>query len=505
MASLGSEEKRLIAKFRQWYEDPRVFVREVFGVTPDAWQDDVLAKFRTSPRIALLASKGVGKTTLLAWLIWNFMLTRKNAKIAAISISGANLADNLWSELALWRSKSPLIQNFFEFNSKKIFAKQEGLENIWFCSARSWPQNADRNAQASSLSGLHAGNIMFIIDESGAMPDGILASAENALSTCEEGHIVQAGNPERLEGPLYRAYKSNIKEGGAWLVVPINGDPDNPNRSPRVSVEWARAQIKEWGRENDYVKINVFGEFPSSSLNALIGPEEVEAAMKRYYREYDIGISAKIMGVDVARQGDDASVIAKRQGIQMFPFMKRRGLDSNQGAAMVAREWDSWGAQACFIDATGGFGFGWIDQLSNLGKAPIGVQYSGQAHSPERFLNKRVEMAFDFVYWIKQGGALPESPELLAALTRTTYVHKNDRLVLEPKDMVKMKLGYSPDEFDAAMNTFAEPVSPPSARQGYTRNNAMTARYDPFADLDRISGSYPQGDYSPYDPFSGRG
>ena len=493
---MRQEERSFAHTIKAWRESPLKMVRELFGVEPDPWQAEVLETFRHSPRIALLASKGVGKTTLLSWLIWNFMLTRKNPKIACISIDSNNLRDNLWSECALWRSKAPILTQLFEFTSKKIFSKEAGMENVWFCSARSWKANGTSSEQASSLSGLHAAQIMFVIDESGGMPDGILASAENALSTCEEGHIVQAGNPERLEGPLYRAYKSPNN----WRVVPINGDPDNPNRSPRVSIEWAREQIKEWGRTNDYVKINVFGEFPSASLNALIGPEEVEAAQKRFYREHELVGSSRILGVDVARspQGD-ASVIAKRRGLQLFEFIKRRGIDSNQGASLVAREWDSWEADGCFVDATGGFGYGWMDQLLNLGKTAIGVQFSGMPHRPEAFKNKRSEMAWDFVEWIKRGGALPPSTELAAALTRTTYSHDKDKLLLEPKDMVKAKIGFSPDEFDAAILTFAEPITP-AKRSSPSRfaRSAIGGGFNPFAGMGEMT---PSGPSSPYNPF----
>ena len=64
------------AKFREWRDHPGVMVRELFGVQPDPWQDEVLEAFPHKQRIALLASKGVGKTCLLAWLGWNFLLTR---------------------------------------------------------------------------------------------------------------------------------------------------------------------------------------------------------------------------------------------------------------------------------------------------------------------------------------------------------------------------------------------------------------------------------------------
>src|SRR5262245_5571063 len=81
----------------EWWDSPPRFVREVFGATPDPWQDEVLAAFPRTPRLAMKACKGPGKTTVLAWLAWNFLLTRDDPKIAATSVSGDNLADNLWA------------------------------------------------------------------------------------------------------------------------------------------------------------------------------------------------------------------------------------------------------------------------------------------------------------------------------------------------------------------------------------------------------------------------
>ena len=105
----------------------------------------------------------------------------------------------------------------------------------------------------------------------------------------------------------------------------------------------------------------MFGEFPPSSLNALIGPDEVSAAMKRCYRPNEIDWAAKVIGVDVARYGDDESALAFRQGLQALPFKTYRNLNSTQGAGLVARAWEEFGAHACFVDDTGGFGSGWID------------------------------------------------------------------------------------------------------------------------------------------------
>ena len=114
------------------------------------------------------------------------------------------------------------------------------------------------------------------------------------------------------------------------------------------------------------------------------------------------------------------------------------------------------------IAALGGLaGRRWIDNLRRLGREPIGIAFSGRAADP-RYDNKRTEMYFEAVDWIRKGGALPPGPtsqELIAALSRTTYSFRGDRLPLEPKDQVKARLGYSLDDADAFALTFAQPVA----------------------------------------------
>lgn len=459
-------------------------VRELFHVEPDAWQEKVLEAFPHNPLIAMQACKGPGKTTVLAWLAWNFLLTRPHPNIGAVSITAKNLADGLWKEMSKWHGKNKMLQASFTITSERI--SYNDFPKTWFMSAKSFRQTASAEEQADTLAGFHADYVMFILDESGGMPNAVMVAAEAALSSCVEGHIVQAGNPTKLSGPLYRAATLDRR---SWWVVEITGDPDSPLRSPRISVEWARGQIAKWGREDPWVLINVFGQFPPSSLNVLIGVDEITAAQKRYYRPFEIGQAPRILGVDVARFGDDSSVIAKRQGIQMFPLLKRRSIDSTQGAGWVGREWEDWQADATFVDDTGGFGAGWIDQLRLLGKSPIGIPFSGKPHD-SRYYNKRTEMYFDFVQWIRDGGAPPLSEELVGALTETTYTFKGDKLLLEPKEAIKEKLGYSPDDADACVLTFAEPVSPKRSPLVRARHQV---EYDPFRETnlaDTVRHSY---------------
>lgn len=488
---------------RRWREHPDQMVRELFGVTPDPWQEEALQAFPSSPRLAMKACVGPGKTACLAWLGWNFLLTRPHPMIGATSTSGANLKANLWTELARWRSKSSLLQRAFEQTKTEIFSREH--PQTWKLEARTWPKDADAETIGAALAGVHAKYVMWLLDESGDYPDAILPVCEGIFAgEPVEAHIVQAGNPLKRSGPLFRACNTSRVN---WKVVEITADPDDPKRTSRVSIEHARAMIHEYGRDNPWVLVRIFGQFPPSDINALISDEEVKAAMKRYYREHEIGAAPKVLGVDVARFGDDASVICPRQGIQCFPLKKYRNVTSTQGAGLVSRVWADWDADAAFLDITGGMGAGWLDQLSLLGRSPIGVGFANAAHNKSRYVNKRAEMYFEGVDWIRRGGALPlpegmaaEASELFQALTQTTYSFRGDRFLLEEKDQVKERLGFSPDEADAFVLTFAEPVT---ARQGVARapaRSAISQSYDPFA---ATLGSAVAGSYDPFG--AGRG
>lgn len=469
----------------RWRGDAVAFVREVIGVEPDAWQREVLiAVSRGDPRVAMQACKGPGKTGVLSWIAWWFLVTRPFPKIAATSVSSQNLADCLWAEMSKWRGKSQLLKTAFEWTKTRIFLKAEP-EN-WFMTARSWAKGAAKEEQANTLAGLHDDYMMFLIDEAGAVPDSVMAAAEAGLANArggggKEAFLVIAGNPTNLSGPLYRAA---TKERKLWTLFEITADPESPLRTPRVSAEWAREQIQKYGADNPWVLVNVFGKFPQSSINALLSEEEVLAAMDRSIPVHELAQFPRVLGVDVAREGLDSSVIFPRQGRQAFPPQVYRNIDGLAGAGEVARKWQDWQADACFIDATGGFGSSWIDQLRALAFAPIGIGFATSS-ADKRYANKRAEMYFLCAQWVKEGGCLPRVPELVQELAATTYTHRGDSLLLEDKDQIRAKLGRSPDYADALVLTFAQPVnkanSPTLAALlgGFSDGNARR-NYNPF-------------------------
>lgn len=220
-------------------------------------------------------------------------------------------------------------------------------------------------------------------------------------------------------------------------------------------------------------------DFTAGSANALISVELAEEASRRHYRPEQYEFAPKVIGVDVARQGDDRSVIFRRQGLVSFEPKILRLPDSMAIAASVAEQIRSWEPDAVFVDGTGGYGAGVIDRLRQLGFEVIEVQFGGRALD-QRFQNKRVEMYWGVAEWLKAGGSIPVMPELKVELCAPTYDHDNARGVmrLESKDSIKDRMGWSPDLADALALTFAFPVAPKSMASQKANND-----YDPYARL----------------------
>lgn len=486
------------ANLRRWRHNVAAFAWHNFQFKPDRWQQKFFDAFpsqdKDKMRIALQACAGPGKTAVQAIAAWNFLscYARKgdHPKGAAVSVTAENLKDNLWAELAKWRERSPYLMRYFDWESKRIFCKQH--PSTWFMSARSWSKSASPEEQGRTLSGLHAKFIYVCVDESGDIPLAVLRAAEQALSNVEWGKIVQGGNPTGSNGMLHAAVKDFAH---LWYVIRITGDPDDPDawvHSPRVGSqpkEWAEEQIRAHGRDNPWVMSYILGKFPPSSINSLLGPDEVAAAMRRHLTVDAYEWAQKRLGVDVARFGDDRTVIFPRQGLAAFNPVEMRNARSHEISARVAVAKAKWISELEFVDDTGGWGAGTIDNLLLAGIPVVPVNFSAAATDP-RYFNKRSEIHWLLAEWVKRGGALPNRPGLLRELTTPVYWYENSKIRVEEKDQIKKRLKFSPDEADALALTFALPDQPgmPSdpvlaalrrAGQNQTKDGGVA---DPFKD-----------------------
>ena len=432
-------------------------------------------------------------SAVLAWIGWHRLLCfaskGEHPKGYALSVTADNLKDGLWAELAKWQGRSPLLMGAFKWTKERIYAYDH--PETWFLSARSFAKDADSEAIGRALSGLHSQFPFILLDETGDMPAAVGRAAQQIFTgNPTDALIAQAGNPTSTTGLLYECC---TRLAAMWHFITITSDPSDPKRTPRVDVAHAQEMIDTYGREDPWVMATILGLFPPAGFNQLLSIEDVNAAMDRHYRGHEFEFAARVLGVDVAREGDDKSIIFPRQGLVAFDPGKElvlRNANSVHGAGVVARKWDDWQADGCFVDNTGGFGGGWIDQLQILNKSPVGIHFAGKAMDP-RYANIRAEMWWKMAEWVKAGGALPKIPELIAELTTPTYSFKGDQLLIEPKEKIKQRLGRSPDYADALALTFAYPVQ------------ARPRRLDQFGNMSLesvVADSYGSG--NPGDPYN---
>ena len=199
-------------------------------------------------------------------------------------------------------------------------------------------------------------------------------------------------------------------------------------------------------------------DFNASSENTLIPIDVVTAAAGKNVRLEDYNRAPRVIGVDVARFGDDRSVIIRRQGLVCFEPKIFRDLDNMTLAGIVAQEIADWKPDAVFIDA--GRGEGVIDRLRQLGHLVVEVNFGGRANDNQRYANKRAEMWDTLAEWLRMGGALPNNQELISSIVVPTYMFDAaNRMQLEKKEDIKKRVAFSPDPADALALTFAQKVN----------------------------------------------
>ncbi|WP_417070812.1 hypothetical protein [Niveibacterium terrae] len=493
MAAAPDPQAELIEFIASFQHDPLGFVLAAFEWGsgelakfdgPDEWQRGILTELgeklsageisaMEAVQIAVASGHGIGKSALVAWLILWAVSTFEDTKGVVTANTENQLKTKTWAELAKWY-RLCITRDWFVFTATALFSCDVEHEKTWRIDMIPW---SERNTEA--FAGLHnkGKRILLVFDEASSIPDLIWEVSEGAL-TDEGTEIVWCcfGNPTKNTGRFRECFG---KFRHRWSTRQIDS---------RTVAMTNKAQLAKWvadyGEDSDFVRVRVRGVFPSASSNQLIGSDAIEVAQKRSYKIELFERAPDILGVDVARQGDDSSVIARRKGKIAFPLRQMRIPDTMRVASQVAIAGDACDMGACFVDATGGYGVGVIDALRGMGRDPVEVYFSGKAIDP-RYFNKRSEMYFELAKWIESGGQLPDDVELAEELAAITYTFQGDKFRLCDKDDIKAAIGRSPDKADALALTFAFPVASrkrvlPGVSDGGRRR---VLDYDPMASI----------------------
>jgi hypothetical protein len=494
-------ETDLVTEIAACSKDPLRFVLMAFdwGVGeltdypdgPDQWQRDTLNDIgqqlqsgaindTEAIQIAVASGHGIGKSALVSWLIYWALATFEDTRGVVTANTDTQLRTKTWAELAKWH-RLCICAHWFHFTATALYSKDPQHEKTWRIDMVPW---SERNTEA--FAGLHnkGKRILVIFDEAAAIPPIIWETSEGAL-TDSDTQIIWAvfGNPTRNSG-RFRECFGRFKH--RWITRQIDSRSARMTNKKQID-QW----VKDYGEDSDFVRIRVRGVFPRAGSQQFIGSDIVAAAATR---EAHAGIyDALVLGVDVARFGDDESIIYIRKGRdgRTHPPLKFRGLDNMQLAARVAEQYDFYRADAIFVDG-GGTGSGVIDRLRQLRYPVIEVQFGS---SPDRatpgqeaiaYANKAAEMWGVMREWLKTGGAIPDDVDLAAQLEGREYgftmIAGKDAIQLEKKSDMKKRGLASPDIADALALTFAYPVQP-NANAGRAAAGLVPmvqSDYDPF-------------------------
>lgn len=266
--------------------------------------------------------------------------------------------------------------------------------------------------------------------------------------------------------PMWSAKKFTIYDTGVYSLAEI---------------EQMRKDMKPEKFAQEYLC-----DFSAGNNSTLLSEAEVTAAMNRTVPFQSYRYAPRVMGIDVARQGDDSSVFFKRQGLMSWEPMPFRLNDSMLLAAKAQEEIQKFKPDAVFVDGSGGYGAGVIDRLRQLGNTNIIEVQFGGAPTDERFQNKRMEMHWRQAEWVKKGGCLFNHQRMKLDLCAPEYTYANARgkMALESKESMKDRGLPSPDYGDAGALTHAEDVTPLHEVLAYKaeagHNDVADTTYHPF-------------------------
>lgn len=459
-------EEELVADIAEFYDDPLGFVMYAFpwgekngpleeDGGPDTWQMEQLIRigqqFKGDPlctiREATASGHGIGKSTEVAWIVLWAMSTRPHLNGVVTANTLPQLNTKTWRELAVWH-KRLINEHWFKWSATKFYHRTH--PETWFVAA---VPNTEHNSEA--FAGLHATHVLVIYDEASGIPDKIWEVSEGAMTTPRAMWFVY-GNPTRNTGRFRECFHA---DKARWFTRQIDSRHAKMTNKQELS-EW----VEVYGEDSDFVRVRVRGVFPRTGDMQFIASDLVDRGMQwecPYEAHFQLPI---LIGVDVARYGDDKTVISIRQGRKLMEQRKFRELNTMQVATVVADAIREFRPAATFVDGIG-VGAGVVDRLRMLNYEIVEVNVGVKPDDGETYFNKRAEMWDRVRIWLRDGADIPNDVELRQALIGIEYSFDSKELMrMERKADMKKRGLDSPDEGDSLCMTFAE------ATGDYTNN-----------------------------------
>lgn len=452
-------DKALLTLLDNYWDNPVWFAEDMMNFHADKWQADVLMALSGDPKVSVRSGQGVGKTGLESIAVVWYLCTRPFPKVVATAPTRQQLYDVLWAEISKWLSTSK-IENLLQWTKTKIYMK--GFEERWWATART-------AVKPENMQGFHEDYMLFVVDEASGVSDPIMEAILGTL-TGYENKLLMCGNPTRTSGTFYDSHNRDRDLYKTFKVSSLD--------SPRTSKDNIEMLRRKYHEGSDPWRVRVLGEFPKGESDSLISLEIAETAMTTR-----ASIEDKFtlhIGNDIARFGDDETVIAPRIGGKVFKLQTYSKKDTMETAGNVLRTIDIFKKEYNQINRVkiktddDGLGAGVTDRLRevirqmNLGYEVIPIKNGSNAIDEDMYFNKSAEM-WDNVRELLQENfsnfiqgkpgtiELPEDDKLIKQLSNRKFsVDSKGKIRLEDKKEMKKRIGESPDRADAVIYSFVE-------------------------------------------------
>ena len=312
----------------------------------------------------------------------------------------------------------------------------------------------------------HEDNMLFIVDEASGVADPIMEAILGTLSG-ENNKLLMCGNPTRSSGTFFDAF--NVDRALYKCHTVSSAD------SPRTNKENIESLIRKYGKGSNVVLVRVFGEFPNNEDDVFIILSIVEkCGSKLYELPEEKGMPYIIFGVDVARFGDDETIIYRNAKGKLKLAVHRRGqnLMATVGDIVVqyrkaVKEFPEYKARIYVnIDDTG-LGGGVTDRLKEVKREqklnrlfviPINAAEKIETDTKEgkeaadHYNNLTTHMWAVLRELLENLQIeIEDDSETFAQIsTRKYFMASNGKLELESKKEMKKRGVTSPDRADAA-------------------------------------------------------
>ena len=442
-------------------DDPCGFVRDVLGA--DIWskQADILRAVRDHDRVAVRSCNGSGKTFLAAHAVLWWVATRPEGVVVTTAPTLRQVESLLWREIrgAYYRS-----EGMIDGEISKA-ALELGPRNFALGIA------TDR---VERFQGFHAGEILFVVDEASGVSEEIFDAIRGSM-TSRHAKLLLIGNPTKLYGTFYDAFHGQYRH---WHTIHISAfdciaasGKSELAASRLVTESWAADMAAMLGKDSAEYQIRVLGQFPSAADDALISVPAIERAIGRWVAKSDARSSKGarkrhrtgddsaevIVGLDVARFGNDRSVACARRDGRVLALEAWKGADVMRTSGRVLKFAKRNDASIIVVDESG-VGGGVLDRLREIDEVEsFGINVGRAAGNRERYANLRAEL-FDGLRsrFDQDDIEIPNDKELVAELSAIRYFFTSrGQLQLEDKRKYSGRSG-SPDKADALMLAFSE-------------------------------------------------